>query len=83
MHFHVNKTETWRVMSGEFIVKWIDTKDSSIHEKRLLEGSVWHNQILKPHQLICIKSGTILEVSTPDSVEDNYRVLPGDSQKGK
>jgi hypothetical protein len=34
-----------------------------------------------PHQLICIEEGTIIEVSTPDSVEDNYRVLPGDSQR--
>jgi hypothetical protein len=33
------------------------------------------------HQLHCITEGTILEVSTPDSVEDNYRVMPGDSQK--
>ena len=29
---------------------------------------------------IIIEEGTIIEVSTPDSVEDNYRVLPGDSQ---
>jgi hypothetical protein len=24
---------------------------------------------------------SITEVSTPDSVEDNYRIIPGDSQK--
>jgi hypothetical protein len=34
-----------------------------------------------PHQLICVEEGTVVEVSTPDSVEDNYRVMPGDSQK--
>jgi len=34
-----------------------------------------------PHQLICLESGTVVEVSTPDSVEDNYRIIPGDSQK--
>ena len=28
-----------------------------------------------------VEEGTIIEVSTPDSVEDNYRVMPGDSQK--
>jgi hypothetical protein len=33
------------------------------------------------HQLVCVEQGTIIEVSTPDSVEDNYRVGKGDSQK--
>jgi nucleoside-diphosphate-sugar epimerase len=28
-----------------------------------------------------LHDNTDWEVSTPDSVEDNYRVLPGDSQK--
>jgi len=81
MHFHLNKEETWIVMSGKFVVKWIDTQDASMHEVKLNVGSIWHNTPLSPHQLICIEEGEILEVSTPDSVEDNYRVLPGDSQK--
>lgn len=81
MHFHRDKIETWYVMSGEFEVRWINTKDASYHEKTLEVGDVWHNDLLVPHQLICYKEGTILEVSTPDSVEDNYRVLPGDSQQ--
>jgi len=34
-----------------------------------------------PHQVFCIDAGTIIEVSTPDSVEDNYRVGRGDSQR--
>jgi hypothetical protein len=36
---------------------------------------------LFPHQVICLEEGVIIEVSTPDSVEDNYRVRKGDSQK--
>ena len=36
---------------------------------------------LIPHQIVCIEEGTICEVSTPDSVEDNHRVAKGDSQK--
>lgn len=80
MHFHATKDETWYVMSGEFIVRYIDTKTAKVHEQRLLAGSAWHNPPLLPHQLICVTPGTILEVSTPDSVEDNYRVAPGDSQ---
>jgi hypothetical protein len=34
-----------------------------------------------PHQLEALEDGSsITEVSTPDSVEDNYRIIPGDSQ---
>lgn len=81
MHFHATKDETWYVLGGSFIVKWIDTKDASEHQQELNEGDVWRNEPLLPHQVICIKEGTLIEVSTPDSVEDNYRVAKGDSQK--
>jgi mannose-6-phosphate isomerase-like protein (cupin superfamily) len=82
MHFHREKDETWFVNSGKFKVKWIDTKDSKLYEQELAEGSTWHNPPLQPHQLICLtKEGSVTEVSTPDSVEDNYRIGPGDSQK--
>ena len=80
MHFHAEKDETWLVVSGEFLVRYIDTKDASVHETKLVEGDRWRNPPLFPHQLICVKEGSIIEVSTPDSVEDNYRVMPGDSQ---
>ena len=81
MHFHAEKDETWYVLSGEFQVNWIDTKDATIKSSRLLPGMTWHNPPLLPHQLVCFVEGTIIEVSTPDSVEDNHRVMPGDSQK--
>ena len=80
MHFHAQKDETWYVLSGSFEVRWIDTSDASEKLVQLQQGDTWHNKPLLPHQLICIEEGTIIEVSTPDSVEDNYRVLPGDSQ---
>lgn len=81
MHFHANKDETWYVLSGRFLVSYIDTKTSVIHDQYLEVGDTWHNPPLLPHRLICVESGTVIEVSTPDSVEDNYRVLPGDSQR--
>ena len=46
----------------------------------LNENDTWHNPPLLPHQVICLEAGTLIEVSTPDSVEDNYRVAKGDSQ---
>lgn len=81
MHFHDKKEETWYVMSGQFTVFYMDTSDASISSTSLSKGDVWHNNRLEPHQLYCEEEGVILEVSTPDSIEDNYRVLPGDSQK--
>lgn len=81
MHFHSHKDETWHVLSGKFLVRWIKTEDASRHEKVLNVGDTWHNPPLLPHQIECLETGVIVEVSTPDSVEDNYRVEPGDSQK--
>ena len=81
MHFHREKEETWYVQSGRFIVRWINTDNAEQQEQELAEGAVWHNPPCMPHQLICLEEGTVVEVSTPDSVEDNYRVFPGDSQK--
>lgn len=81
MHFHSEKDESWFILDGKFIVEYIDTTDATMHSKELSAGDTWHNPPLLPHRVICLEAGTIIEVSTPDSVEDNYRILPGDSQK--
>lgn len=81
MHFHAKKDETWYVLSGKFTLRMIDTDNADQYQCELVQGSSVRIPPLKPHQLECIEEGTIIEVSTPDSVEDNYRVLPGDSQK--
>ena len=80
MHFHKDKDESWYVLDGMFFVKWIDTLTAKEQVKYLKAGDTWHNPTCLPHQLVCQEEGTIIEVSTPDSVEDNYRVAPGDSQ---
>lgn len=81
MHFHSVKDETWYVLSGRFEVEVIDTHDASSTITELNIGDTWRNLPLEPHRLTCIAQGTIIEVSSADSVEDNYRVLPGDNQK--
>ena len=81
MHFHREKDETWYVLDGVFHVHWINTLNADMITTKIVAGDVWHNDPLLPHQVECIEEGTIIEVSTPDSVEDNYRVMPGDSQK--
>ena len=81
MHFHREKDETWFVNSGKFKLTWCDTKTAVHHEVVLEEGATWHNPPLQPHQLEALIPGSmIFEVSTADSVEDNYRIIPGDSQ---
>ncbi|CAB4124374.1 hypothetical protein UFOVP49_212 [uncultured Caudovirales phage] len=80
MHFHAKKHETWRIVSGEFVVEWINKENAKVYSELLYPGSIWVNEPLKPHRLICRKEGSVLEISTEDSVEDNYRVMPGDSQ---
>ena len=80
MHFHKEKDETWFVNTGKFMLRWIDTKTAELKEQVLVEGQTWHNPPLQPHQLMT-PEGMILEVSTADSVEDNYRIAAGDSQK--
>lgn len=81
MHFHAEKDETWYVLSGKFLVEYIDTKTATTYDKYLNVGDTWHNPPLLPHRLRCLEEGKIIEVSTPDSVEDNYRVIKGDSQQ--
>jgi quercetin dioxygenase-like cupin family protein len=81
MHYHLIKDETWHVISGAFVVSWIDTSNGSIHTKILEPGNTWHNPPGLPHQLTAAEDNSVIvEASTADSVEDNYRIFAGDSQ---
>jgi mannose-6-phosphate isomerase-like protein (cupin superfamily) len=81
MHFHKDKDETWYIMSGKFEIEFIDTKDASTHKRILGVGNTWRNRPLEPHRVTCLEEGTIIEVSTGDHMEDNYRIMAGDSQQ--
>ena len=81
MHFHAIKDESWYVQKGSFVVKTINTVDASQDERILAKGDCWRNEILVPHQLIALEDDSIIiETSTHDDTNDNYRVFPGDSQ---
>ena len=81
LHFHKEKDETWFVNEGSFKLIWCDTSTATYHEKVLEQGDVWRNPPMMPHQLIALQDNSmVFEVSTADSVEDNYRIAPGDSQ---
>lgn len=83
MHFHKYKLETWHVLDGSFIMETIDMSNASRSTTALDVGDTHTVEPMVPHRLTCTSAfgGSILEVSTPDSVEDNYRVEPGASQK--
>jgi len=81
MHFHLKKKETWYVISGMFLFKYINTVNADIIETTLAIGESITNEIGEPHQIICLEEGDIFEVSTTHFDSDSYRVMKGDSQK--
>jgi mannose-6-phosphate isomerase-like protein (cupin superfamily) len=82
MHFHKEKDETWVVLNGAFLLRVIDTTNAEIREIVLNTGDTWRNPALLPHQLEALEDNSVVvEVSTADSAEDNFRVFAGDSQK--
>lgn len=80
MHFHMHKKETWFVLQGSVSINYIDTANAKMLSKVLCAGDSWLNLPGQPHQVMAHSEAVIIEVSTKDSVEDNYRVSPGDSQ---
>ena len=83
LHFKTEKDESWYVLNGSFELEVVNTKDASTMKKVLSKGDTWRNPPNLPHRLISLEDDSIIiEVSTPDSVEDNYRIAPGDSQNG-
>ena len=82
MHYHMKKDETWWVEEGEFRYTFIDTENALPTSLTLEPGWVVRQYPGQPHQLEALEpNSSITEVSTPDSVEDNYRLIPGDSQQ--
>jgi len=81
MHYHAVKDETWYVSRGSFLLRIINTNTANITERFLKTGDSWRNAPLVPHQLEALEDNSeIIEVSTYDDADDNYRVIPGDSQ---
>jgi mannose-6-phosphate isomerase-like protein (cupin superfamily) len=81
-HFHKEKTETWFVSNGSFKCLIKDMKDNTDTEYTLNPGAVIRLMPMTPHKLIALEDESeIMEVSTLDSAEDNYRIGDGDSQR--
>jgi mannose-6-phosphate isomerase-like protein (cupin superfamily) len=81
LHFHVKKHESWVVAKGSFRVTWIDTKTADGFTRDLGVGAKWVNPQYLPHMLTALEDDSVmLEVSTADDPEDNYRIAKGQSQ---
>ena len=81
LHYHKDKAKSWFVNSGNFKLRVIDPKSAQLTESVLKEGDTFNVPPLIPHQLESLSNNAmIFEVSTKDTVEDNYRIAPGDSQ---
>jgi len=81
MHYHMEKRETWYLLKGAIIFKYIDPKTAEQHQSLFKQGQTMIINRGMPHQLIALEESDIIEVSTPDNPEDSYRVMKGDSQK--
>ena len=58
----------------------IDTETAELKTEVLVQGDSVRQLPGQPHQLECLKQGTIYEVSTTHFDSDSYRVWKGDSQ---
>lgn len=81
MHFHKEKDETWYVLKGKFVLTYIETENANRFTIMLNEGDIWRNEPMLPHSLFCVEEGSIIEFSTEDKKNDNFRIEVGDSQK--
>jgi len=80
MHYHCSKSETLFVMSGKFLLKYVDTRTADVKELTFEVGESIVNEKGEPHQILCLEEGDLFEVSNTDIETDNYRVMKGDSQ---
>jgi len=82
MHYHMKKDETFMVVTGSFNLRTIDQATAQIKEETIVMGHVVRVMPGFVHQLEALEDdSSIFEVSSQDDPADNYRVMPGDSQR--
>lgn len=81
MHYHMEKRETWFLLKGDMILKYIDPTTADEKEQHFKKNQIIIINRGFPHKLLALEDSMIIEVSTPDNPEDSYRVQKGDSQK--
>jgi mannose-6-phosphate isomerase-like protein (cupin superfamily) len=78
-HYHEIKDEFFYVLDGEFFVLTSWHNDvTSADSQTLKKGLGMHIPSKLRHQLVCVRAGTILEISTHHDEFDTFRVVRGD-----
>ena len=75
LKYHIRKTKSWYVASGQFEYKWIDTSTANMNSRILNVGDVVTIEIGQPHHLICLKEGDVFEASTQDFDNDSHYLI--------
>lgn len=74
MHYHMIKDETWYIIEGTFIYRYIDKATAKVTEVNLNPGDSVRIHPGMPHQLEAITDARLFEVSTQHFDSDSYRV---------
>ena len=79
MILHKDKSKSWFVNAGRFKLIFIDTKTGKLTDAVVEQGKTVDLGPLSPHHLESLEpNSVIIEVSSPDEVEDIIRLSPGD-----
>ena len=80
-HFHINKKESWYLVSGEILVELTNKETADVEKFYMEKGDTITIERGQVHKVIAFEDSTIFEVSTFHEDSDTYRVGKGDSQK--
>ena len=81
LHYHLRKTETWFVHSGQFLITTVNPKTGHHSSSPASHGAIFHLPPGSAHQCHCSIPGLIFEASSPHSNSDTYRISPSSKPK--
>jgi len=80
MHYHLIKEETFYISYGKIILNYPNLANAKQLSVEKQQGDIIHIYPGQPHQIIALEETEVFEISTTHYDEDNYRIIPGDSQ---
>ena len=80
MHYHLVKEESFYCLEGKLKLTFYNLDNADLLMREVNVGDIIDIPVGCPHQLEALEDSVIIEVSTKDSKEDNYRVAKGSSQ---
>ena len=74
LHYHIKKDESWYILSGKLIFRWVNTNNGQFKERILSKDDAIRIPPGLPHQLFAIEKSVIVETSTQHFEEDSHRI---------